>query len=54
MHFTGESNNSAGYWGEPNCDLPMQTLLNLMEHLNDTQDQVGTMIKNKLGDNILV
>uniref|UniRef100_A0A1X7T6Y9 Sphingomyelin phosphodiesterase n=1 Tax=Amphimedon queenslandica TaxID=400682 RepID=A0A1X7T6Y9_AMPQE len=35
----GESNNSAGYWGEPLCDLPMQTLINLMEHLNDTQDQ---------------
>uniref|UniRef100_A0A1X7UA88 Saposin B-type domain-containing protein n=1 Tax=Amphimedon queenslandica TaxID=400682 RepID=A0A1X7UA88_AMPQE len=35
----GESNNSAGYWGEPLCDLPMQTLINLMEHFNDTQDQ---------------
>ncbi|XP_019855307.1 PREDICTED: sphingomyelin phosphodiesterase-like [Amphimedon queenslandica] len=36
----GESNNSAGFWGDPRqCDLPMQTLLNLIEYLNDTQDQ---------------
>ena len=37
--YIGTSNNSAGYWGEPHCDMPMQTLVNLMEHLNDTSDQ---------------
>ena len=39
MICIGTGNNSAGYWGEPLCDLPMQTLVNLMEHLNDTSDQ---------------
>ena len=50
MHFIGESNNSAGYWGEPQCDIPMQTLLNLMEQLNDTQDQVSTWVHMLITD----
>jgi sphingomyelin phosphodiesterase len=29
----GNSSTAAGYWGDYKCDVPYQTLLNLMEHL---------------------
>ncbi|XP_019855309.1 PREDICTED: sphingomyelin phosphodiesterase-like isoform X3 [Amphimedon queenslandica] len=35
----GDPNNSAGAWGDAHCDIPLQTVVNLMEHLNATQDQ---------------
>uniref|UniRef100_A0A1X7T6L3 Saposin B-type domain-containing protein n=2 Tax=Amphimedon queenslandica TaxID=400682 RepID=A0A1X7T6L3_AMPQE len=35
----GTPDNSAGAWGDAHCDIPLQTVVNLMEHLNATQDQ---------------
>ena len=40
--YIGKSDNSAGNWGEQHCDTSNQTLANLMEHLNDTSDQVSS------------
>ena len=40
VFLSGTPDNSAGYWGDVHCDVPLQTVVNLMEHLNATQDQV--------------
>ena len=42
MYFAiGNSSTAAGYWGDYKCDVPHQTLVNLMEHLAVTKDQVN-------------
>ena len=32
--------DAAGIWGDSHCDPPYKTIVNLMEHLNKTADQV--------------
>ena len=39
--MAGNSSTAAGYWGDYNCDVPLHTLVNLMEHLTSIKDQVG-------------
>lgn len=34
----GNSYTAAGYWGDYNCDTPLQTLENLMEYLASIQE----------------
>ena len=31
----------AGHWGDHNCDLPLRTLDNLLEHLAERKDQLN-------------
>ena len=33
-------------WGDPHCDIPYRTLVNLMQHLDSIRDEVqcGTII----------
>ena len=38
--MSGNSSTAAGYWGDYNCDLPLHTLIDLMEHLASVKDQV--------------
>lgn len=38
--MAGNSSTAAGYWGDYNCDVPLHTLINLMEHLASIKDKV--------------
>ena len=42
----GTGPTAAGYWGDYNCDVPYQTTVNLMQHLQSIKDQVYTCIHN--------
>jgi sphingomyelin phosphodiesterase len=39
----GNGQTAAGYWGDYKCDVPYQTLENLMQHLASIKDQVLLM-----------
>ena len=42
FHFpiTGSGPTAAGYWGDYNCDVPYQTLENMMQFIATMKDEV--------------
>lgn len=43
LHVAGNISTAAGYWGDYNCDVPLHTLINLMQHLASVKDQVNLL-----------
>lgn len=51
MHSpAGNGSTASGYWGDYNCDLPLHTLVNLMQHLASVKDQVMRNKRLCVGD----
>lgn len=45
FYVLGNASTAAGNWGDYKCDVPYQTLENLMEFLGNMSDEVGAEIK---------
>ena len=45
FYVLGNASTAAGNWGDYKCDVPYQTLENLMEFLGNMSDEVQAEIK---------